>query len=72
MVDILDNNTEYGAVMQEEKMKTTVKIHGSNEVGHAEGCVTAEDARDRLEEVASLAFNITQMLNFKYQINEIL
>lgn len=37
MVDILDNNTEYGAVMQEEKMKTTVKIHGSNEVGQAEG-----------------------------------
>lgn len=36
-MDILDNNTEYGAVMQEEKMKTTVKIHGSNEVGHAEG-----------------------------------
>lgn len=34
--------------------------------------MTAEDARDRLEEVASLAFNITQMLNFKYQINEIL
>lgn len=42
-------DVEEGAGRQEENGKTSGKIHGCSEGGHAEEAVTKEDARDRLE-----------------------